>query len=158
MFSQQLSVGIDFLVYSVPLSIVYQHERKKYDRTKMNEMWTVNLFADEEKKVLYLFSLSPRFFDLSQSRGWQMSSISIFFENPFRNNGIVHAKLNIDKIFDLSRGFGFNSVLVRSIAPYGYCRGTFNEIDSLLVAHTNNAQPVRFFCSLALLFNDAQCV
>lgn len=44
-----------------------------------------------------------------------MSSISRCFDSPLRNNGIVHAKLSTDNMLDLSRGFGFSVVLVRSI-------------------------------------------
>lgn len=64
-------------------------------------------------KITNLSNRSPNESDWSQFNGWKMSSSSKIFETPFLNNGIVHAKVNIDKIdkieiLDFSRGFGGN--------------------------------------------------
>lgn len=49
---------------------------------------------------------SPNNFDWSQFSGRKISLNSKTFVYPFLSNGMVHANVKFDKIFDVSRGFG----------------------------------------------------
>lgn len=78
-------------------------------------IYSINKFNLIQQLFHHLSKRSPRYFDLSQFNGWQISSISSNFEKPRLNNGIVHVNNRISKMFALSRGFGWSFCFTASI-------------------------------------------